>query len=97
MSLVSERIQLLTIGQFVKATIQGLRQTEVIKIRRSLVRDNAIWIVDESNKLRKRNIIVWRYENNMAFIKQGIFFDDKLLTSRLSTLIDGMNVKIKSE
>ena len=96
-NLSSNRKNLLTIGQFVKATIQGLRQTEVIKIRRSLVRDNAIWIVDESNKLRKRNIIVWRYENNMAFIKQGIFFNDKLLTSRLSTLIDGMNVKVKSE
>tara|TARA_B100000945_G_scaffold280176_1_gene247025 strand:+ start:593 stop:1723 length:1131 start_codon:yes stop_codon:yes gene_type:complete len=96
-NLSSNRKNLLTIGQFVNATIKGVRQAEIVKIRRSLVRDNAVWIVDKSNKLRKRNIILWRYENDMAFIKEGIFFDDKLLTSRLSTLVNGMNVKIKSE
>ena len=48
----------------------------------------------KSNQLKKRLVQIWRYEEELAYIRSGFYQGDQLLTSRLSTLIEGMEVKI---
>ena len=85
---------LLTIGQFVEATIKGIKHDNIISVSRSRVRDNLVWVVNKSNQLKKRLVQIWRYEEELAYIRSGFYQGDQLLTSRLSTLIEGMEVKI---
>ena len=83
----------LTIGQFVEATIMGVDDENIIVVSRSLIKNNEAWVVDTNSILRKRVVKVWRYENEKAYIKDGFQIGDRLITSRLSNLIDGIKVK----
>ena len=85
---------ILAIDQFLEAEIIGIELDKSIQIPRSMVRDSYVWVVDSKNKLRKRKVDLWRYEQENAIVKKGIYKGDYLLMSRMNTLIDGMLVEI---
>ena len=83
---------MLAIDQFIEAEIKGIKLKNAVQVSRSMVRNNFIWVVDKNMKLRKRLVDLWRYEEELAIIKNGISIGDYLLESRMNTLIDGMTV-----
>ena len=85
----------LPIGQFVEAEIHGITMKNISVIPRSYVRNNRIWVIDESMSLRNRTVKILRKENEVALIGQGFFKGDKLLTSRLSSLVEGQIVSLE--
>ncbi len=85
---------MLAIDQFVEARITGIKLKNSIKIPRSMVRNSSVWVVDSDSKLRKRIVDIWRYEEKIAFLKNGITKGDNLLISRMNTLVEGMLVDI---
>ena len=85
---------LLTIDQFLEAKIIGIELEDSIQIPRSLVRNSYVWVIDSGRKLRKRKVDIFRYEKEIAILKDGIVKGDYLLMSRMNTLVDGMLVDI---
>ena len=82
----------IAVGQFVQATIYGIEIPEIVVLPRTAVRDEGVWVVDTSMILYNRPVDVLRYENEFALISEGIEPGDRLLTSRLSSLINGLKV-----
>jgi len=82
----------IAVGQFVQATIYGIEIPDVVVLPRTAVRDEGVWVVDTSMILYNRPVDVLRYENEFALIGEGIEPGDRLLTSRLSSLVNGLKV-----
>ena len=82
----------LAIGQYVSAAINGIEIENVSLIPRTLVRNESVWVVDDKKTLRKRNVEIIRFENENAFIENGFEIGDRLLMTRLSSLVDGLKV-----
>ena len=82
----------IAVGQFVEAIIYGIEIPDVVVIPRTAVRDGGVWVVDTSMILYNRPVEVLRYENEFALIGEGIETGDRLLTSRLSSLVNGLKV-----
>ena len=82
------------IGMFVNAEIEGLTYSDIIIVPRNTVKDDMIWVV-QNLKLRKKSVEVIRFEKDYAFIAAGLEKDDKVLTTRLSSYIDGMSLRIE--
>ena len=83
----------IAVGQFVEAVIYGIQIPDVVVLPRTTVRDGGVWVVDTSMILYNRPVEVLRYENEFALIDEGIETGDRLLTSRLSSLVNGLKVK----
>ena len=82
----------IAVGQFVEAIIYGIEIPDVVVLPRTAVRDEVVWVVDTSMILYSRPVEVLRYENEFALIDEGIEAGDRLLTSRLSSLVNGLKV-----
>ena len=82
----------IAVGQFVQAIIYGIEIPDVVVLPRTAVRDEGVWVVDTSMILYNRSVEVLRYENEFALIGEGIETGDRLLTSRLSSLVNGLKV-----
>jgi RND family efflux transporter MFP subunit len=82
----------LAIGQYVSAAITGIEIENVSLIPRTLVRNESVWVIDDKKVLRKRNVEILRFENENAFIGNGFAIGDRLLITRLSSLVDGLKV-----
>ena len=83
----------LAVGQFVEATISGIELNDITVIPRTAVRDESVWVVDQDLRLRNRPVEIIRYEDAFALIGEGFERGDRLLTSRLSSLVNGQQVK----
>ena len=82
----------IAVGQFVQAEINGIEISNVFVLPRNMVRDESIWVVDSRMTLFNRPVNVIRYENEFALIDEGIDSGDRLLITRLSSLINGKKV-----
>ena len=83
----------LKVGMFVNAEIEGLSFSGVTIVPRNAVKDDMIWVVQDQ-KLRRKSVEVIRYEKDFAFIADGLNKNDKVLTTRLSSYVDGMPVRL---
>ena len=82
----------LKVGMFVNAEIDGLLYDGITIVPRSAVKNDMIWVV-ETNVLRKKSVEVIRYEKDFAFIADGLEKNDRVLTTRLDSYVDGMPVR----
>ena len=80
------------VGQYAQAMISGTRVNEVYVIPRNNIRSESLWVVDSNMELMNRPVNVLRYENEYALVNEGIENGDRLLMSRLSSLINGQKV-----
>ncbi|MDG2169813.1 MAG: efflux RND transporter periplasmic adaptor subunit [Opitutales bacterium] len=86
------------VGSFVQATIEGNLLHNVFVIPREQYRKNEyVLIVDEENKLRRREIVVqWGDDDNLV-VSSGIKAGERLCTTPMNFPVDGMTVEIISE
>jgi len=82
----------LKVGMFVNAEIDGLSFKNITVVPRSAVKNDMIWVV-EKNYLRKKSVEVIRYEDDLAFIADGLNKNDRVLVTRLDSYVDGMPVR----
>ena len=83
---------LILLGQYTQAMISGKKINEVFVIPRTNIRNESLWVVDSNMELMNRPVNVLRYENEYALVNEGIENGDRLLLSRLSSLINGQKV-----
>jgi len=84
----------LKVGMFVNAEIIGLSYPNIIIVPRNAVKEDMVWVVQEE-KLRRKSVEVLRFENDYAFITDGLLMNDQVLITRLSSYVDGMPVRTR--
>jgi len=82
----------IVVGQFVQAIIYGNEISDVTILPRSSVRNESIWVIDKDLKLFNRPVEIVRFESEFALVGEGLEKGDRLLTSRLSSLVNGLQV-----
>ena len=87
-----ETANLVLVGQYAQATISGTKINEVYVIPRNNIRNQSLWVANSNMELVNRPVNVLRYENEYALVDEGIENGDRLLVSRLSSLINGQKV-----
>ncbi len=88
----------LAVGMFVQAEIQGVVAENVAVLPRAALRnDGRVLVVDSSNRLRFREVDVFRQTNKVVVIRSGLESGEKVLLSPLGAVTDGMEVRIAPE
>ena len=84
----------LAAGLFVDAEIQGRALSDVFVLPGSALRDDdRVLIVDAEDRLRFREVEVIRRSRNEVVIGSGLRAGDRVVTSPLSAVTDGMQVR----
>ena len=88
----------LLIGEYVKVHIEGRELSDVFKIPRSALRDNAfVWTVGEDSALRIKPIDpIWKDEE-LVLLQDGVSPGEKLVISGLAAPVEGMPVRVEGE
>lgn len=84
----------LAIGLFVDAEIKGRQIEDAVVIPRSAIRGkNMVYVIDDDDHLRFREIIIARMDRENAVIAGGLAASDRVCVSILDAVTDGMRVR----
>ncbi|WP_286233433.1 efflux RND transporter periplasmic adaptor subunit [Thalassotalea sediminis] len=87
--------KVLRIGTFVEAEIKGKMQHDIITIPRSAINGaNTVYLVSEDNKLHIQPINVLYSDVNNSYTQDDIDLSMRLITTKLSSPIEGMTLRI---
>ena len=83
----------LPIGLFVEAKIDGITLKNIFEIPiNSISEDNEVYIVDKDNQLELRELTILKKYSEFVIIKDGLKAGERIVTSKLSTASNGINV-----
>lgn len=89
--------QPLMIGSVVEVTIPAKDLDGVARVDRDYIRSgDTIWVM-ENNELRIRNVNIVVEDAQFAYISEGLSEGDRIVTSDLSTIADGVPLRLKSD
>jgi len=84
-------------GTFVKATITGRTEDNIVSLNRTTLRGKSeVWLVKDG-KLVFRTVKVIYTDKDKAIISEGLQSGEQVITSLLAGVIDGMGVAVQSE
>lgn len=87
----------LIIGSFVEARIEANQIPNVIRLNREYLRENdKVWIMD-NGKLSIKEVEVLLTDNQYAYISQGLSGGEKVITTNLSTVAEGVAVRTERD
>lgn len=82
------------VGLFVQASIRGREVSNVVRLPRSVIRDNnQVLIVDEDNRLHFRTVTILRLEHDEVLIESGLQDGEIVCLSPMQTVVEGMRVQ----
>lgn len=87
----------LMIESFVEVNILAEPLEDVIRLSRDYVRKNETAWVMKNNKLRIRDLSIMFRDSKYAYIKDGISENDSIVTTNLTTVVDGAALRIESD
>lgn len=87
----------LMIGTFVETHIQATEIKDVVRLDRNYLRkDNTVWVMEEGKlQIRKADVIF--QDAVYAYIKKGLEDGDKVVTTNLSTVVEGSSLRLERE
>ena len=78
-----------------KAEIEGLSVDRVFVVPRDALREgDRIYVVDAEDRIRFRDVEVIRTERENVILGAGLAAGDRVCTSPLEAVIDGMRVRV---
>ena len=84
----------LPIGLFVEARIAGKLIENIVSLPRSVIRNNSqVLVVDAENKMYYRDVEIFRLEQDRVLISGGLMPGEKICTSPIQAVVDGMSVR----
>lgn len=87
----------LMIGSFVEAGIEAGEISNVVRIRRDYIRkNNTVWVM-EDRKLRIRKVEIVFRDKTYGYISAGLSDGNRVVTTNLSTVVDGAGLRLKSD
>jgi RND family efflux transporter MFP subunit len=85
----------LAAGLFVTVEIQGRTLENASVIPRAALRENnTVWVVDKAGQLEFRRVDVARLGTHQAILRSGLKDGERVVTSGLKVVTDGMKVRI---
>ena len=85
----------LILGEFVEVSIQGREVDHAVKLSRDYLRDrDTVWVMAE-DKLSVREVEVAFQDADFAYITAGLKDGDKIVTTNISTPVDGEPLRLK--
>lgn len=87
----------LMIGSFVETAIQGREINDVIRISRDFIRKKDTAWVMEGRLLRIRKVEIIFRDANYAYITEGVNDGDLVVTTNLTTVVDGAGLRLESD
>lgn len=92
------KTSLLSPGLFVQAIIKGKLLTDIVVLPRAALRHgDEVWLLDESNALRKQKVNVLHKDDGSVYINAGIAANTKVIVSALDFAVDGMDLSLMNE
>lgn len=87
--------ELLRFGTFVHATIQGNDVGDMFVVpRHAVYQGSQVWIVNEDDTITPRTVTVVRFDDDFAYIKEGLENGDVYCVTPIDRPLPGMRVKI---
>ncbi|MAR93095.1 MAG: hypothetical protein CML06_19790 [Pseudomonadales bacterium] len=84
----------LVAGTFVEATIAGRHFERVFEVPRKALRNgNELWVVDQNQKLRQRDVSIIYKGKDSIYISSGLENGDMVVLSQMDIAVDGMSVR----
>ena len=88
----------LAVGMFVEAEILGKRKSGVVELPRAAIREaETVYVIDADNKLRFRQVEIFRQERERVLIESGLKEGELVCISPMETVVDGMEVQISRQ
>jgi multidrug efflux pump subunit AcrA (membrane-fusion protein) len=87
----------LMIGTFVEVHIQADAIENVVQLNRDYVRSNeTVWVM-KNEKLEIRKVAIVLTDDTHAYINEGLEDDEKVVTTDLSTVSNGLELRTGTE
>jgi len=87
----------LMIESFVEVNIWAEPLEEVIRLSRDYIRKNETAWVMQNGKLRIRDLQILFRDSQYAYIKEGVNENDSIVTTNLTTVVDGAALRLESD
>jgi RND family efflux transporter MFP subunit len=92
----SKNLPPLMIGEFVEAVITGKMIPDVIRLNRDFIRKYAMVWVMEDGKLSFKDVDIVFRDAEHAYIADGLDFNDLVITTSLSTVVEGVSLRTEN-
>lgn len=90
----TERDEPLRIGTYVNASIAGRELEDVFVLpRHTLQTGNIVWVADQENRLRSRQVEVVTVNGDDAYVSAGLLPGDRVVVTRMENPLNGMAVE----
>ena len=87
----------LIIGTFVETLVEGNEISNVVRLNRDYLRDNnKVWVMMDG-KLSIKEVEVLLTDNQYAYISKGLQGGEKIITTNLSTVAEGIAVRTEKD
>ena len=87
----------LRIGTYVNAAIQGRELENVFLLpRHTLQANDLVWVADQENRLRPRQVKVVTTNGDNAFVSEGLQPGDRVVITRMENPLPGMAVEVNN-
>lgn len=88
----------LLVGAFVETQMQGEALEDVVKLNRDYLRSKqTVWVMEADNTLSIRDVTVVFSDATHAYISEGLQDNEKVVTTNLSTVVDGIGLRLEGE
>ena len=93
----SDTLPPLIMGTFVEVQITARKIPNVFRLDRDHLRKGStVWVM-EDHKLRIRQVDILFQDQEYAYIREGLSDHDKIITTDLSTVVDGADLRTEGE
>jgi RND family efflux transporter MFP subunit len=90
----TERSEPLRIGTYVNAAIAGQELKGVYVLpRHTLQAGDIVWVADQENRLRAREVTIVTVNGDDAFVSKGLLPGDRVVITRMENPLNGMAVQ----
>jgi RND family efflux transporter MFP subunit len=87
----------LIIGSFVESLIEGRELRDVARVPRDLIRKgDTVWLMRDG-RLAIQPVDIAFLDNDYAYVRAGLAADDRIVTTSLATVRDGIALRLKPE
>jgi len=85
----------LPVGLFVEAKISGKVVDALVSIPRTALRaDNRVMVIDSSDRLHFRSVVVYKASNEEILLSSGLDAGERINVSPLQFVVEGMSVRV---
>lgn len=92
-----EELPVLMMGAYVEANINAREVVDVFRLKRDYIRKNeTVWVMKDG-KLQIREVEILLKDAKYAYIREGLTEGEKVVTTNLSTVVDGVRLRLESD